>query len=55
MKEIMNHLGHKHRQNFRFCYIKPLLEEGLLSMVFPDNPNHQRQKYITTEKGKEIS
>jgi hypothetical protein len=21
-------------------------------MTFPDNPNHQEQKYITTEKGK---
>jgi len=53
MKDIMNLLGHKHKQTFRLNYIKPLLEEGLLSMIFPDNPNHQNQKYITTEKGKE--
>ena len=31
-----------------------LLDEGLLSMTFPDRPNHQEQKYIITEKGKEI-
>jgi len=53
MKEIMHHLGHKHKQTFRLNYIKPLLDAGLLSMTFPDNPNHQAQKYITTEKGKE--
>jgi ATP-dependent DNA helicase RecG len=54
MKEIMSHLGYKHRQNFRLHHIKPMLEEGLLSMTFPENPNHQEQKYITTEKGKEL-
>ena len=54
MKEIMNHLEYKNRYKFRLNYIKPMLEEGLLSMIFPDNPTHQEQKYITTEKGKEI-
>jgi len=49
----MNYLGYKHRYKFQLNYIKPLLEEGLLSMTFPDNPKHQNQKYITTEKGKE--
>ena len=50
----MNHLGHKDRQKLRLNHIKPLLDEGLLSMTFPDKPNHQEQKYITTEKGKEL-
>jgi ATP-dependent DNA helicase RecG len=52
MKDIMNLLGHKHKQTFRLNYIKPLIEEELLSMTFPENPNHRDQKYITTEKGK---
>ena len=55
MKEIMNYLGHKNKQKFRIHYINPLIEEGLLSMTFPDNPNHMGQKYITTEKGKNIN
>jgi ATP-dependent DNA helicase RecG len=54
MKEIMIHLGHRNRQKFRNYYINPLLEKGLLSMTFPDNPTHQEQKYVTTEKGREI-
>ena len=48
MKDIMNHLGYKDRKNFRLEHIKPLLEKSLLSMTFPDNPNHQEQKYVTT-------
>ena len=54
MKDIMIHLEYKNRYRFRINHIKPLLNEGLLSMTFPDRPNHQKQKYITTEKGKEI-
>ena len=53
MKEIMNHLGYKNRKKFRLNHVKPLIEEGWLSMTFPDNPNHQGQKYITTDKGKQ--
>ena len=52
MKEIMIQIEYKNRYKFRLNYIKPMLEEGLLSMTFPDNPNHQDQKYITTKKGK---
>jgi hypothetical protein len=54
MKDIMTLLGHKHKQTFRLNHIKPMLEDGMLSMTFPDNPNHQNQKYITTEKGKTV-
>jgi len=32
-----------------------MLEKELLSMTFPKKPNRQEQKYITTQKGKEIS
>ena len=53
MKEIMTHSEYKNLKKFRLNHIKPLLEEGWLSMTFPDNPNHQDQKYVTTEKGRE--
>ena len=52
MNDIMSFLGYKNRQKFRLNHIKPLLEEGLLSMTIPEKPNHNEQKYITTEKGK---
>ena len=54
MKDIMSIFEYKNRSKFRRYYIKPLLDEGLLSMTYPDNPNHKEQKYIITEKGKEI-
>ena len=54
MKEIMTHLEYMNRYKFRLNHINPMIEKGLVSMLFPDKPNHQDQKYITTEKGKEI-
>ena len=54
MKEMMIHLEYMNRYKFRLNHIKPMIEEGLLTMLFPEKPNHQDQKYITTEKGKEI-
>ena len=51
MRDIMNHLGYKSRKKFRLNYIKPLLEEGLLSMTIPDKPNHQEQKYFSSTTG----
>ena len=50
----MKHFGYKDRKHFRLSHLKPLIEEGFLSMTFPDIPNHQEQKYVTTEKGKDF-
>lgn len=51
LKEIMAHMNLKHRESFINNYLKPLLDEELLSYTIPDNPKHRRQKYVTTEKG----
>ena len=44
----------KDRVNFLYKYLTPALEEGLVSMKYPDNPKHPKQKYMLTEKGRKI-
>ena len=51
-KEIMEYLGLKHRVHLLTEYIQPLVEEGLLALTIPDKPKSSRQKYMTTEKGR---
>lgn len=54
LKEIMNHMGLRHRQTFLPNYIKPLLERGFLELTIPEKPNSPNQKYRTTEKGRQL-
>ncbi len=51
-KEIQESLGLKHEGNFRDNHLEPALSGGYIKMRYPDNPNHPRQKYSITEKGK---
>lgn len=53
-KEIQEALGLKHGGNFRENYLIPALNIGLIEMKYPQNPNHPRQKYFITDKGKEF-
>jgi len=54
VREIMSFLMLKDRVNFLYKYLIPALEEGLVSMKYPDNPKHPKQKYMLTEKGRKI-
>ena len=42
------------RTKFRNKYINPLLQEGLLKMTAPDKPQSSKQRYVITEKGKQV-
>ena len=42
------------RQYFRKAYLAPAIKDDLISMLYPDKPNHPKQKYYLTEKGKEV-
>ena len=44
--EIMEMLGLKERKSAR-RHVKPLVEQGRLSMTLPDAPKSKNQKYIT--------
>ncbi|MBV6493601.1 MAG: hypothetical protein LDLANPLL_01624 [Turneriella sp.] len=43
--EIMNFLGLKHRQHFKYEILDPLLAKGLLVQTIPEKPNSPKQKY----------
>ena len=53
LNDIMAKMGIKHRPTFRENYINPALEEGAIERLYPDQPNHPRQKYRLTESAKE--
>ena len=41
------------RQYFRRVFLAPAFKEGFIDLLYPDKPNHPKQKYYLTEKGKE--
>ena len=54
LKEIMEHLGLKGRDNFRKNYLVPAMEWGLVEQTHPENLKHRDQKYRLTEQGKAL-
>lgn len=53
MNEIMSNMGFKHRTSFRKNYFLPTLEDGAIEPMYPEQPNHPKQKYRLTELAKE--
>jgi ATP-dependent DNA helicase RecG len=53
MSEIMSNIGLKHRPSFRKNYFLPALAEGAIERLYPEQPNHPKQKYRLTESAKE--
>jgi len=49
----MGLIGLKHWKTFQTNYLKPLLQQELLAMTIPEKPTSSKQRYITTEAGKE--
>jgi ATP-dependent DNA helicase RecG len=52
VKEIMELLELKDRKSFLHSYLYPAIEQGLVELLYPEQPRHPRQKYRLTEKGK---
>ena len=48
----MSLLKLKDRVNFLRIYLNPALEDGFISMKYPEQPKSPKQKYLLTEKGK---
>ena len=53
--EIQAALGLKDRKSFRFRYLTPALDTGLVEMTIPERPNSRLQKYRLTEKGRKLA
>jgi len=54
MAALMESLGLTHRAFFRRTHLGPLIKGGILSMRYPDQPNHPDQAYGLTEIGAEL-
>lgn len=52
MSELMECVGLKHRPTFRENYLLRAIEDGAIELLYPDVPNHPKQKYSLTEKAK---
>lgn len=48
---MMAAVGLKDRVNFLKNYLNPAIQENLLRLLYPDKPNHPKQKYLLTVKG----
>ena len=51
LKVLMEKVGLKHRPTFLENYINPAIETSIVKVLYPDKPNHPRQKYLLTAKG----
>lgn len=54
LDELMEILQYKNRRSFLDIYIKPIMSHELIERTFPNTPNHPRQKYFLSEKGKRL-
>ena len=51
VKEIMDKLHLKGRDNFLKSYLTPAIQSGMVCLLYPSVPRHPRQKYLLTQKG----
>ncbi len=51
VKEMMESIGLKGRDNFLKVYLSPSIGDGFIRPLYPDSPRHPRQKYLLTAKG----
>ena len=52
VKEIMEVLSLKGRDNFLNGYLNPAMKDGFVEQTHPENSRHRNQKYRLTEKGR---
>lgn len=52
--EIQIFTGLKNRSHFVREYLTPLLDESLLEMTLPNKPTSRNQRYVTTQKGRDL-
>jgi len=52
--DIQKLIGLKHRENFIDNYLNPAIQQGYVTMKYPNNLNHPQQRYRLTDKGKSL-
>lgn len=58
VKELMERLSLKGRDNFLNAYLNPALKDSLIIQTYlenPKHPKHPKQKYLLTNKERELS
>ena len=51
VKDMMDGVGLKGRDNFLNLYLVPAIQEGFVRILYPQSPRHPRQRYLLTVKG----
>ncbi len=51
VKEMMERLHLKGRDNFLKLYLTPDINSGIVALLYPKSPRHPRQRYLLTQKG----
>ena len=51
VKEMIDSLGLKGRDNFLNLYLNPAIADGYVRQLYPHSPRHPRQRYLLTLKG----
>ena len=51
LRQLMEKLGWKHRPTFLEKYMIPAINGGFVKLLYPEKPNHPRQRYVLTVKG----
>jgi len=54
VKEMMKSVSLSGRDNFLREYLNLAIEQDFVTMKYPQSPNHPKQRYYLTQKGKEI-
>lgn len=53
-RELQDILGLKDDEHFRLAYLKPAIEQNLISLTIPEKPSSGKQKYRLTKKGESL-
>ena len=53
-RDIQSALNLSHDDYFRIHYINPALKKKMITLLYPDSPNHPKQKYKLTARGIEL-
>ena len=51
VKQMMEVIGLKDRENFMNLYLTPSVTDGYICLLYPQSPHHPSQKYMLTDKG----